>query len=209
MRILVLESEPGLADRAISELEHHHCEVVRCHERGAEPFPCLGIIDRCPLVVAPVDAALVVRHGEIDPTPYEDGAGCAIRHNVPLVVAAACEHHPYRPWSLGEADRDTEGSVFAACAEAVDAGSPLHEQVADEALREALDAAGFGGAVGWVEVKRSAPDLRATVHLSVRLGPQLAEWIATRVHAALRSYDRDAQRIDVTLSQSGAVAQTA
>lgn len=201
MRVLLVESRPGLADRAEAELRGHGYAIVRCHDAGAGPFPCAGVVEACPLLTGPTDVAVVVRGAEPDPSRYEDGVSCAIRHNVPLVVAAGGEH-PYRPWAAGEADPDRPGHVAAVCDEVLRGPLPLHGERATSVARQAAVAAGRDAGEVWVEVHRSAPDLRAVLHVGADVDIRTAEWVATRVRAALHDYDRDAGHIDVTVLAS-------
>src|SRR5579885_479143 len=123
MRVLLLETDPGAGEPAATELRHAGHTVERCHEPGLGPFPCTGISEhRCPLDErATPDVVVTYRaHPYARPTPFEDGVSCAIRHNVPVVVAGTSAQNPYAAWSAEVAGDD---DIVAACEAA--ASGPL------------------------------------------------------------------------------------
>jgi len=114
--VLVIESHPGAAAAATDALEAAGHRTTTCHPAGAEAaFPCRAVIDPadCPLDDRP-DVALLVRDRITEPGAREQGASCAIRAGIPLVMAGPSALDPYEPWLAGRvegADRD----VVAAC----------------------------------------------------------------------------------------------
>ena len=122
MRVLVLEGEPGAAGEVERRLRAAGHEVVRCHEPGLPLFPCVGLSDgACPLDGPRVDVAVTVR-GHVRPSPAltEDGAVCALRAGIPLVMAGRTVLNPFAPWAAADV---READVVEAC-EAVVAGRP-------------------------------------------------------------------------------------
>ena len=100
--VLVLESDARAAERAIALLAGAGHEVVRCHEPGLPAFPCNALMPDggCPIERGGVDVAVVVRsHPWPRPSTLEDGAVCAIRRGVPLVVAGRTILDPYERWA--------------------------------------------------------------------------------------------------------------
>ena len=55
LKVMVLESDHGVADAAIRQLADAGHEVLRCHEPGAAAFPCKGVAEK---VTAPEFAPL-------------------------------------------------------------------------------------------------------------------------------------------------------
>ena len=109
MRVLVVESDRHTADQAIADLRAAGHEVARCHERGLPAFPCNALADggTCPLDSGSgVDVLLDYRaHPHPRPTRFEDGVCCALRHQIPIVVAGASALNPFDHWTTALARR--------------------------------------------------------------------------------------------------------
>lgn len=163
--VLVIESHPGAADRAIGELTDAGHAVHRCHE-SARAFPCAGVEGehRCP-VDGHVDVALLVRRGVVpSPTPFEDGVPCALRAGIPVVEHGTDLHDPYVEHLSARVRADE--SVPEACGRAVDeAMRPLAARV-EAALVPFLRANGLADDAVDVELEAHRDALR--VHLSAR-----------------------------------------
>jgi len=198
LSVLVLESQPGGADRSRAELEARGHTVVGCHAPGRPVFPCDAIAAgrECPLEAGVVDVALVVRARDASqPTPREDGAACAIRRHVPLVVAGATRWHPYAPYA-GETVDGVAG-VVDACERTATAPLPAHSAAAARALQETLERR--GQALGpEVSVLRRDGALVVRVAHAHRLDAATKGMAAVRMMAALRSLDHDSRGIDVS-----------
>src|SRR3712207_6780289 len=93
LNVVVVESSPAAADVACDELVAAGHRVLRCHDAHGASFPCNGLVDgaTCPLDregEEAVDVALDVRvRPRPDAAPLEDGARCALRARLPLVIA--------------------------------------------------------------------------------------------------------------------------
>jgi hypothetical protein len=188
MRVMVVEADPGDADRAIQQLEAAGHDVLRCHEQGLGPFPCNGLMDpaTCPLAVG-VDVALAVRRAPWrTPTPREDGALCAIRAGAPLVVAGATQVNPFEPWAESAVE---EADVVAECERASMAGY----RHAIHAVRDALRVVDPG--VG-VTVVRAGRGVRVELELAPGTDRTRAAVVAT---AAVRRVLPHAATIDVAI----------
>jgi hypothetical protein len=202
MRVLVLESEPGGADRAIHALRAASHTVERCHEVGHASFPCRAIDSpsECPLANGAVDVALTVRTEERWTTSeLEDGVACAIRSHVPLVVAGATAGNPYQPWTTATVSVDDE--IVDVCAWAASAPLVQHSRVASERLREVLvrnDVQQAGSAD--VEVIRRNGRLRVLLRVPGGVSADVADVGATYVLAAVRALDPTARGIDVSVT---------
>src|SRR4029450_7305190 len=90
--------------------------TARAPPGGAEAaFPCRAVIDPadCPLDDRP-DVALLVRDRITEPAARDQGASCAIRAGIPLVMAGPPALDPYEPWLAGRVE-GADGDVVAAC----------------------------------------------------------------------------------------------
>ena len=200
MRVLVLESEPGAADRAAAALEAASHTVARCHDAGDPAFPCRALEDgsTCPLEQDPVDVVLTVRSPGDAPNALEDGVACAIRAHIPLVVAGDSEAGPYGPWAT--ATVGAEDDVVDACATAATAPLVRHSRAGTERLRELLAHNGVPDAESAkVEVTRRNGRLRVLLQVPERVTPQVADVAATHVLAAIHAIDPTARGTDVSI----------
>lgn len=123
MKVLVLETEQGVADEAVENLRAAGHEVFWCHEPGRRLFPCGGLVrgSTCPLVEERIDVALTVRSrpdGRI--LPLEDGVACVLHCRVPLVVAGIPSGNPYEGLRTLVIEGD---DVAAACEQAALGGA--------------------------------------------------------------------------------------
>lgn len=199
MRVLVLEAEPGAAEDPIARLTASGHEVVRCHVPGEPAFPCVGLAGdgACPLEHGGVDVALTVRrHPRSVPTPHEDGAACAIRNRVPLVVAGEPGLNPYtRLGAIEVGDADLETVLV----EAVRDARPDHSEVALGALLASLAANDQPTAHANARVWRARTGLHAVLEVAEAVPQRVRDTAAVRVTSALRAYDRFAAQIDVSI----------
>lgn len=194
MEVLVLESEPAAANAAIDALTAAGHTVVRCHDPGAEGFPCRALDPgACPLGRGSVRVVLDVRgRTSPHPTALEDGVTCALRHHLPVVVAGKTAVNPFAPFAVTDA---AGHDVVAACERAADSGQAQHEAVASRALDATLRNAGLDG--GEVSVRRTDDGLVVTLRVPPEADTKTREVAAVRVVGAVRSFDRYANLIDV------------
>jgi hypothetical protein len=195
MRVLVLESERHAADAAITRLEEAGHEVVRCHEPAWRAFPCVGMHGDCP-VEEGVDASVVVRNrGYGLPSPFEDGARCAARHGVPIVVVGDAATNPFEAWTAAHTGVDAvAGAVEAAATGPI----PHLSAAATDALHVFLAHEGLEGEAR-ADVHRTGGGLTVDLHVAADLDRVLAEQAALRVMAAVRRIDTTSPRVDVAL----------
>ncbi|MFM7060070.1 MAG: hypothetical protein ACKOZL_02640 [Actinomycetes bacterium] len=199
MKVLVLEAEPGAAEERIAQLAAGGHEVVRCHVPGQQAFPCVGLVDggACPLECGGVDVALTVRRkARSVPTPHEDGAACAIRNRVPLVVTGETALNPYTALGAIEASGDDLEAVLA---EAVRDARPDHSEVALGALIASLRANDEPTSSANARVWRARTGLHAVLEVPESVPQRLRDMAAVRVTSALRAYDRFAAQINVSI----------
>jgi hypothetical protein len=198
MRILMLESEPGIARDHEARLTEAGHEVVRCHEPGAPSFPCAGLPDvsGCPLEQQAVDVALLVRD-PIDerPTHREAGVACALRARVPVLQPAGQSTEPF----AGHVST-FDGDIVEALALAADGGGEGHAQAVHEHLVATAAAEGVDASAIRVRARREGRRLALVVDVPAgheRLVTAAKGWAG----AAARRYDPALQVIDVTVEQ--------
>jgi hypothetical protein len=204
-RVLVVETERGAADGVAHDLGRAGHEVLRCHEPGAPAFPCAALDARrsCPVLDGIVDVAVTVRsHPSPQPTALEDGAGCALRHHVPLVVAGATALNPYEAWATEVLDRSDD--VVAACERAATAPLAPHGARAAATLAEVLRRRGVSdAALDDVDVLVERRDGRLVVRVrGGDLDRATKSMASVRLLGALRAFDRDAAGIDVAFESA-------
>lgn len=201
MRVLLLEGGPGTSEGSTAtRLEAAGHEVSRCHDPGAAPFPCNGMGDHggCPLEHETVDVALVVRdRAAAEPLVAEDGARCALRRSIPLVVAGEVQHTPYADWAA-VVQPGTDAVVDAVNRAAV---APLerHNAAARRSLRAVLEHHGIDGGGADAEVVRQGGDLRVTLRPETELDVRVAEMASVRAVGAVRDIDPYPSVIDVVI----------
>lgn len=94
-------------------------DVVRCSPTTGRPFPCVGTSGRCPLDGTVAVAVVVHDRPSTDIDPGEIGAVCALRDDIPIVVAGNGAHSPLREVASAVAASVTD--LAAACERAVEA----------------------------------------------------------------------------------------
>ena len=138
------------------------------------------------------------------PTRQEDGAICAIRRDVPLVVAGDLASNPFAPWST-EVERLSELPI--ACESAVTESRPRLSAVATAAVATALEAFGLPDSVGSAEVHGRGDDLSLVVTLPPEAG-DVGPAAAVRVLDALHRSAPSARTIDVAIRTGPAPTAT-
>jgi hypothetical protein len=199
MKFLVLASgtESGSApDFGLVEAGH---QVVRCHDEGAPAFPCRGMESGdCPLDVGDVDAALLVGGGgdpATDDRAGEDGARCALRRHIPLVVIGLADGSSLKPWA--SAVLPGSDNVTATLEIAAQAPSAPHGSVATGAFAGVLEAHGLDGEVAEAVVFRVGGSLHVELRPTGPVDAVIFEIAAIRVAGALRAFDPYPRVIDV------------
>lgn len=108
MNVLVIESDAHAADEAVAALRAAGHTVKTCFEHGLGDAVCRAMWadDRCPFDDGEgVDVALVVRaHPWPTSRPRERGVACALRADVPVVVAGQLALDPYDRWEAASVD---------------------------------------------------------------------------------------------------------
>jgi hypothetical protein len=203
VRVLVIEGEQGAATDAVAQLEAEGHEVTRCVEPGAPAIPCKGMLEdrSCPLDEGPVDAALLVHDSEAPRLEGgEDGARCALRRHIPLVLRGDVRRSAYQDWAaLVEGD---DVPVAETLERARRAPLRRHASAARRSLRAVLEQHGVDSNGADAVVHRHGADLRVTLTAGVEVERAVAEIAAVRVVGAVRDVDPYPRVIDVTFEQS-------
>ncbi len=200
MRVLVTESHSQAADRVVDELTASGHEVLRCHAGSGPAFPCVGLAgEPCPVEVG-VDVAVTVRaHPQSTPAPTEDGAVCALRTHVPLVVLGQTLLHPFGAFDAvaAEGQADAVATVEAAAT----ARRPEHEAVAESVLRETLTRAEQSADSAQARVTRTRDGLDVTLLVAPETSAAARARAAVRVVGALREFDADAPQVNLSVGE--------
>ncbi len=194
MKILVLESDAGVADQTVQQLEQAGHQVARCHEAGGAAFPCAALSDphSCPAEHG-VDVTLLVRsEAATTPSTLEDGVSCAIRRRLPVVVAGDTDDSPFAPFATV-----VSGDVVTGVEQAARGNQAGHAEAARGALTEVLELAGVDPADVEVQVFRHGTDLKVILHLPAGMEAFHRQAAAVRAAGAVRAFDPYATRIDV------------
>jgi hypothetical protein len=200
MDVLMLETEPGAANSAIEELGDRGHQVFRCHEPGSPAFPCRALEGRgpCPLADPGIDVAVTVRdHPGTRPSLFEDGVACALRAQVPLVVAGRATLNPYEDWAEEVVE---DGDVVGACERVAARPSRAHTRVAQRALRDVLRRRAGSARGAEVAVWRNPGGLRVRVDGLDTFEHSVRELASVDVATALREFDPQIPKIDISLA---------
>lgn len=204
MKVLVLEERVGASCDAALDLVGSGHEVVRCHGADEPAFPCRGITsDACPLDAGDVEVALMVRSDRHDGVgaaddAAADGARCALRRHIPLVVAGEGGTR-LEEFASGRID---DPSAVSSMVEMVGRmPSPRHGDVAEGAFAGVLEAHGLDPALAGAIVVRSGSELHVQLVPGGDIDRAVLEVAAVRVAGALRRFDPFPRVIDVVAAR--------
>jgi hypothetical protein len=200
MRVLLLEGELGASCDAALQLAEAGHTVARCHSQDESSFPCRGLsAHACPLDEGDVDAVVVVRAGEAVEGPErafgEDGARCALRRHIPLVLAGEVGRSPLGAFATAVSARSD--ALVEVVEKAAHAPLLQHEATARVAFATVLEAHGLDPRLAEVEVTRAAGQLHVTLVPTGAVPTAVLEMASVRVAGAIRSVDRHPRVIDV------------
>lgn len=202
LNVLALENSRGSARVAVAELEARGHLVHRCHEDGATPFPCRGVVDPsdCP-VEGPIDVALVVRH-HVHPHPSDDesGVSCAIRAGIPVVEQGPSIRDPFDAWITARVD---DRSVAETCEEAV---TLFHQPLVADIRRRCaplLDAAGIDPSRVACEIELDWPQLRVRLDVPGPVSSGMRGSLGVRALDAVRAGRRSYEKVNVQVREVG------
>jgi hypothetical protein len=195
MRVLILESHPGVASDAVGELRAAGHTIARC-DSADHRFPCRGLSagGECPLDEH-VDVAVLVQ--ELGTHHVEHGAICAARSRVPVLRVDPADVG--RP-SLNTWTTAAGPDLLSECERAARDGGAHVRAVAERltglGVLEESDL-GHGGTVV-IDVTREADRLRMTIDLAGAALDREAE-IVRAASLALRDFDGRPAVIDVVV----------
>lgn len=118
LSVLAVGTDDWAVEQAATALASSGHRILRCHEPGEPAFPCNALIEgrTCPLEVG-FDVAVTVRARPLpSPVQGETGVICALRNDVPLVVAGMTSVDPFAQWESVVVEPG--GDVTSACEEA-------------------------------------------------------------------------------------------
>jgi hypothetical protein len=207
MRVLVVGTSNGAVEHTSDVLRDAGHDVTGCHRAERAAFPCRGLRgDACPLDGPGVDVVVTARNRRandgmwLTPAPLEDGAVCALRRRVPMVVHGLTSMHPFAEWAAATSHEDDE--LLAVVDEVARMPMPAHSDLARETARQVVQTSGLPGVGVDAAVRRIDGRLRVTLTL-----PPGAESVETGVTAkvlgALRRFDPDARGIDLGYARTG------
>lgn len=198
VRVMVTETTLGASELVADQLRAAGHEVVGCHTPGAPAFPCTGMADGpCPIATG-IDVAVTVRRRpQSSPAPAEDGVLCALRARVPVVIAGQTLFQPFSGFDAVEVSGDAD--VVAAVEAAARDRRPQHEAVAARVLQSTLEIAGETDPAD-VRVTRSRDGLAVELRVASTVPREVQSRASVRVVGALREFDRNAPRIDVSFA---------
>lgn len=196
--VLVPDTRSPLASQLAERLEADGHLVHRCVADDAADR-CVELTDgRCPLDTAPVDIVVSVDATTRGVQPA-DGATCAARRRIPLVLVGGGGGHPLAPWVA--ATPPAEGSVESV-AEVLARPLTRHTAEAERAMLSELRRQGAASGEAAVAVYRRPGRLLVDLTHVPSMSHTQAERLATHVAQAVRSYDRWAPKLDITIHEA-------
>ena len=197
MRVLMLESHPGVAHAAVTRLTEAGYTIVRC-DTADRRYPCRGLEagGECPLDEH-VDVAVLVQ--EIGVHHLEHGAVCAARSRVPVLQVDGDDVAKWIPVRSSTAVAGSD--LVDACEEVARDGGAHAQAVKDRLVALGVitptDFACPGGRIA-IDVTRGANYLRMTLDLADSVRDRETE-IVRAAAQALRDFDRRSAVIDIAV----------
>ena len=118
LTVLAVGTDDWAVEQAATALGLAGHRALRCHEPGEPAFPCNALIPgrSCPLDEG-FDVAVTVRARPLpQPAQSEFGVVCALRDQVPLVVAGMTAVDPFEAWATVIVEPG--GEITTACEDA-------------------------------------------------------------------------------------------
>lgn len=202
--VLVVEADPGAASMVSTELVDAGHRVVRCHEPGADAFPCVGLAEggACPLDGGEVDVVLDVRGlPRSKPAVTETGVTCSLRDRLPLVVAGTPALNPFAPHATTTMQSTDPSEIVDALEQAARAPMEAHGAAGTDAVRSAISALGVDPGESRVEVQRRHGVLLMTAFVPGAVPEKEIAALASHVVQAVRELDSRAAGADVTVER--------
>jgi hypothetical protein len=197
MRVLLLESHPGVANNALAQLTAAGYTVTRC-DTADRNYPCRGLAagGACPLDEH-VDVAVLVQ--EFGTRHVEHGAVCAARSRVPIVEVDGADLEkrlPITSWTT-VAERDLIDECERVRHDGRAHAGAVQDRLLGLGVLTPADLARPGGIVA-IDVERGSLGLRMTLTFDQSARNRETE-IVRAATQALRDFDRRAPVIDVVV----------
>lgn len=195
MKILLLEESPSLVDDAVIDAVSAGHQIVRCHDEDESPSTCRALRNEmCPLDVGDVEVAVVLQDGPGNGSA-DDGARCALRRHIPVVLAGR-GRSAVSDWVTARVDRD---QLIETVEMVAHEPSAPHSAVAEGSLLGVLENHGCNLEGAKARVMRSGNQLRAFI-TAPHASAEITEIAAVRVAGALRRFDPFPRTIDVIIN---------
>lgn len=131
--VLVVGTEAWAVDRAARQLQHAGHRVLGCPAADDPGRSCAALDGTGCGLDGDLDVVLVVRARPLDRVVRSEyGAVCALRGDVPLVLAGSGGYHPFAAFAATTVDLD--GDVVGACERVAASGPTEHPQTALDEL---------------------------------------------------------------------------
>ena len=203
MKVLIVESEPSAGDVVEAVLTASGHDTYRCHDPNCQGSLCSGMGSRCP-VEDGVDVAILARNRTGPETSaLEDGARCAIRAGVPLVLFGSAVGNPYQRWTTVDLCPDNIEKLAAVAEGAVRDPHPRLSEAATTALIKTLENSGHESSGASGHVYRSSAGSRVVVEVAPTVPMQAARRAAVWVASAVRREPGSGSIIDVVVNTVG------
>jgi hypothetical protein len=195
MRVLMLESHPGVgrdAEHALTDAGH---SIVRC-DTADRCYPCVGLAPggACPLDQH-VDVAVLAQ--ELGSAHLEHGALCAARARVPIVEVGTMD--PVRQQPIATWTHSTNGHLLDECERAARDGRAHAEAVVGRLLDTGvLWPIEVERGIVAITVERQENRLLMTIELSGSARPRRSQ-IVRAATEALRRFDSKPGVIDIAV----------
>lgn len=198
LRVLLTETDRRAADHLAQEFESAGHEVHRCRDSGEPSFPCRGVAgpEPCPLEGG-IDVAVAYRaHPYPKPTTREDGISCALRHEIPVVVAGQTGLNPFGEWTKATAP---EGDAVSSAEWAARAPLARLTEIATGEARRMVRLFGIESGEAQADVFRDTRRLLVDLWVPGELSRHDASRVAVRVADEVRRAAPHAGSVDVRL----------
>lgn len=201
MKVLIVESEPGVAEGTEAVLSEAGHEIVRCHVPRWQAVPCVGVDGVCP-IAAGVDVAVLARNrASSEPSVLEDGIRCAIRERVPIVEVGPAGVNPYAEWTTARIGPQELDRLVDVASEAASKPNSELTAIGTEALRNTLESAGESPDNAEALVHRTANGSNVIIHVGDDVPTSAARRAAAWVASVIGRERGSGPQVDVRLAR--------
>lgn len=197
MRVLIPDVTATKSADVAAFLAASGHDVFACNSPGETGTSCAALRGRrCPVERDAVDVAVVVPVDRMRPQGVTaDGAKCAARRRIPIVVGTS--HAEGDRWWCGDG---TDGTLLGALDHTARLPLQAHSDAATAMVRTILGRHGLASAQATASVYRQHGRLRAEVDTGGPVSIDVTRVIAVRVAQAIRQIDPWAAGLDVLVT---------